>query len=58
LLFLDWLHSKEGEQMLQKDGVRSSREDIGSTAQKFRKSYIDEKYSSEEAEKNTPSGTS
>jgi hypothetical protein len=29
----------------------SPREDIGSVAQKFKKSYIDEKYGVEEAEK-------
>ena len=51
LLFLDWIHSKEGQQMIQKGGLWSPREDIGSTAQKFKKSYIDEKYGVEEAEK-------
>ena len=51
LLFLDWLHSKEGQQMIQKGGLWSPREDIGSLAQKFKKSYIDEKYGVEEAEK-------
>jgi iron(III) transport system substrate-binding protein len=51
LLYLDWLHSKEGQQMIQKGGLWSPREDIGSTAQKFKKSYIDEKYGVEEAEK-------
>lgn len=51
LLFLDWLHSREGQQMIQKGGLWSPREDIGSTTQKFKKSYIDEKYGIEEAEK-------
>jgi iron(III) transport system substrate-binding protein len=51
LLFLDWLHSREGQQMIQKGGLWSPREDIGSLAQKFKKSYIDEKYGVEEAEK-------
>lgn len=51
LLFLDWLHSKEGQEMIQKGGLWSPREDIGSLAQKFKKSYIDEKYGVEEAEK-------
>ena len=51
LLYLDWLHSKEGQQMIQKGGLWSPREDIGSLAQKFKKSYIDEKYGVEEAEK-------
>jgi iron(III) transport system substrate-binding protein len=51
LLYLDWLHSKEGQQMIMKGGLWSPREDIGSLSQKFKKSYIDEKYSVEEAEK-------
>ena len=51
LLFLDWLHSKEGQQMIQKGGLWSPREDIGSLTQKFKKFYIDEKYHPEEAEK-------
>ena len=51
LLFLDYLHSKEGQQMIMKGGLWSPREDVGSLAQKFKKSYIDEKYSVEEAEK-------
>ena len=51
LLFLDYLHSKEGQQMIMKGGLWSPREDIGTLAQKFKKSYIDEKYSVEEAEK-------
>ena len=37
--------------MIQKGGLWSPREDIGSLAQKFKKSYIDEKYGPEEAEK-------
>jgi iron(III) transport system substrate-binding protein len=51
LLFLDFMHSKEGQQMIMKGGLWSPREDVGSLAQKFKKSYIDEKYSVEEAEK-------
>jgi len=51
LLFLDWLHSKQGQQMILKGGLWSPREDIGNLTQKFKKSYIDEKYSVEEAEK-------
>jgi iron(III) transport system substrate-binding protein len=51
LLFLDWFHSKEGQVMIQKGGLWSPREDIGSVAQKFKKSYIDEKYGVEEAER-------
>ena len=51
LLYIDWLHSKEGQLMIQKGGLWSPREDIGTLAQKFKKSYIDEKYGVEEAEK-------
>ena len=51
LLFLDYIHSKEGQQLIMKGGLWSPRDDIGSLAQKFKKSYIDEKYSVEEAEK-------
>jgi iron(III) transport system substrate-binding protein len=51
LLFLDFIHSKEGQQLIMKGGLWSPREDIGSLGQKFKKSYIDEKYSVEEAEK-------
>ncbi|MBM4298731.1 MAG: extracellular solute-binding protein [Deltaproteobacteria bacterium] len=51
LLYLDWLHSKEGQQLIMKGGLWSPREDIGTVAQKFKKSYIDEKYGVEEAEK-------
>src|SRR5215471_19125009 len=51
LLFLEYLHSKEGQQLIMKGGLWSPREDIGSVEQKFKKSYIDEKYSIDEAEK-------
>ena len=51
LLFIDWMHSKEGQQMMMKGGLWSPREDVGSLAQKFKKSYIDEKYTVEEAER-------
>jgi len=50
LLFLDFLHSKEGQQGIMKGGLWSPREDIGSTDQKFKKIYLDEKYSIEELE--------
>ncbi|MGH7929671.1 MAG: ABC transporter substrate-binding protein, partial [Candidatus Binatia bacterium] len=50
LLFLDYLHSKEGQQLIMKGGLWSPREDIGSLEQKFKKLYIDEKYSVEELE--------
>jgi iron(III) transport system substrate-binding protein len=51
LLFIDWVHSKEGQQAMMKGGLWSPRDDVGSLTQKFKKSYIDEKYSVEEAEK-------
>jgi iron(III) transport system substrate-binding protein len=51
LLFLDYLHSKEGQQLIMKGGLWSPREDIATLEQKFKKSYIDEKYSVDEAEK-------
>ena len=51
LLFLDYLHSKEGQHLIMKGGLWSPREDVGSLEQKFKKSYIDEKYSLDEAEK-------
>jgi iron(III) transport system substrate-binding protein len=51
LLFLDYIHSKEGQQLIMKGGLWSPREDVGSLGQRFKKSYIDEKYSVEEAEK-------
>jgi iron(III) transport system substrate-binding protein len=50
LLFIDFLLSKEGQQLIMKGGLWSPREDIGSLDQKFKKSYLDEKYSLEELE--------
>jgi iron(III) transport system substrate-binding protein len=50
LLFIDYLLSKEGQQLIMKGGLWSPREDVGSLEQKFRKNYLDEKYSSEEME--------
>lgn len=50
LLFIDYLLSKEGQQFIVKGGLWSPREDVGSVEQKFTKSYLDEKYSSEEME--------
>ena len=50
LLFIDYLLSKEGQQLIMKGGLWSPREDTGSLDQKFKKSYLDEKYSSEEME--------
>ena len=50
LLFIDFLLSKEGQQLIMKGGLWSPREDVGSLDQKFKKTYLDEKYSLEELE--------
>ena len=50
LLFIDYLLSKEGQQLIMKGGLWSPREDIGTLDQKFKKTYLDEKYSVEEIE--------
>jgi len=50
LLFIDYLLSREGQQLIMKGGLWSPREDVGSVDQKFKKSYLDTKYSSEEME--------
>ena len=50
LLFIDYLLSKEGQQLILKGGLWSPREDVGTVEQKFKKSYLDEKYSLEEIE--------
>lgn len=51
LLFLDYLHSKLGQQVAMKGGLSSARTDIGSLEQKFKKLYIESKYTPEEFEK-------
>jgi iron(III) transport system substrate-binding protein len=51
LLFLDYLHSKFGQQVAMKGGLSSPRTDIGSLEQKFKKVYIESKYTPEEFEK-------
>lgn len=51
LLFLDYIHSKEGQQLMMKGGLWSPREDLGSLEQKFKKIYLDSKYSLDELEK-------
>src|SRR5262245_3983361 len=51
LLFLDFLHSKEGQQAAMKGGLSSPRNDIGSLDQKFKKYYIESKFTPEEFEK-------
>ena len=51
LLFLDYLHSKFGQEVAMKGGLSSARKDIGSLGQKFKKIYIESKYTPEEFEK-------
>jgi iron(III) transport system substrate-binding protein len=51
LLLLDFLHSKEGQQIAAKGGLSSARTDVGSLEQKFRKVYLESKYTPEEYEK-------
>jgi iron(III) transport system substrate-binding protein len=51
LLFLDYLHSKFGQEVAMKGGLSSARTDIGSLEQKFKKVYIESKYTPEEFEK-------
>jgi len=51
LLFLDYLHSKFGQEVAMKGGLSSARKDIGSLEQKFKKIYIESKYTPEEFEK-------
>jgi len=50
LLFIDFIHSKEGQQLIMKGGLWSPRQDIGGVEQKFKKTYLDEKFSLEELE--------
>lgn len=50
LLFIDFLLSQEGQRLIMKGGLWSPREDIGTVEQKFKKTYLDEKYSLEELE--------
>lgn len=45
-----YLLSKEGQQLILKGGLWSPRADVGMLEQKFKKSYLDEKYSLEEIE--------
>lgn len=51
LLFLDYLHSREGQRVVMKGGLGSPREDVGSLEQKFKKTYFESRYSLEEFEK-------
>jgi iron(III) transport system substrate-binding protein len=51
LLFLDFLQSKEGQQIVMKGGLSTPRNDLVSPEKKFKKSYFGLKYSLEEYEK-------
>jgi ABC-type Fe3+ transport system substrate-binding protein len=51
LLFLDYLHSREGQQIAMKEGVSSPRSDLVSHEMKFKKTYLESKYTIEELEK-------
>ena len=51
LLFLDYLHSKIGQQAAMKGGLSSARKDIGGTDQKFKKIYMESKYGPAQLEK-------
>jgi iron(III) transport system substrate-binding protein len=51
LLFLDYVHSKEGQEAAMKGGLSSPRTDIGSLEQRFNKVYMESKYTPEEFEK-------
>jgi len=51
LLFLDYLHSKLGQEVAMRGGLSSARKDIGSLEQKFKKVYFESKYTPEEFEK-------
>ena len=50
LLFLDYLHSKFGQEVAMKGGLSSPRNDIGTLEQKFKKIYLESKYTPEEFE--------
>jgi len=51
MLFLDYLHSKEGQSVVMKGLISSPRTDIGSTEERFKKDYLDSRYPIEIYEK-------
>jgi iron(III) transport system substrate-binding protein len=51
LLFLDYLHSKDGQEAVLKGGLSSARKDVTSRDQKFKKVYIESKYPPEVMER-------
>jgi iron(III) transport system substrate-binding protein len=44
MLFLDYIHSKEGQRVIMQSGLRSLRKDIGSLDQTFKKTYLEAQY--------------
>lgn len=48
LLFLDYLHSKEGQEVVQRGGLGSPRLDLQVAGVKFKKTYLENQYSTEE----------
>jgi iron(III) transport system substrate-binding protein len=51
LLFLDYFHSKEGQKVVTEGGIGSPREEVGSLKQKFKKTYLQTRYSFADYEK-------
>ncbi len=51
LLFLDYVHSREGQKVVMKGGLGSAREDVGSVERKFKKRYLEAQYSVDDLEK-------
>jgi iron(III) transport system substrate-binding protein len=51
LLFLDYLHSREGQEVVLKGGLSSPRSDVGSLDARYQKTYMRAKYSMAEYEK-------
>jgi iron(III) transport system substrate-binding protein len=51
LLFLDYLHSKDGQEAVLKGGLSSARKDVTSRDQKFKKVYIESRYPPEVMER-------
>jgi iron(III) transport system substrate-binding protein len=51
LLFLNYLFSEEGQKIVMQGGLNSPRTDLGTLERKFKKTYLEKKYSLEELEK-------
>jgi iron(III) transport system substrate-binding protein len=52
LLLLDYIHSKEGQQVMVKGGLSSPRPDVVSSERKFNKTYLEAKYPLEQYDNN------